>query len=263
MARHTRHSSEVRTRVTIIEENHVEREYLQALVGAASGVTVSAVHEGINGVLPKLRKDLPDVLLIDIAASGKAQAEWLRRVHNELPHTSVLVLSSKRGGQEFLHTLEAGISGWLDKPCAADQIVRAILILKEGGAVLCSQAARRLLDHFDARGTLLDTMTGREREVMLLLSEGRLSEDIAARLGVAKATLRTHIKNILEKLKVGSRAEALAKYLNPRAVQPMAEAVEEEEPAPDGQEREIEDDSRQPETSSKRSRRSTIRLPAQ
>ncbi len=210
-----KYSSEIKIRVLIIEENPVEREYLRALVAGAPGVNVSAVHPSIEGVFPQLRKDLPDVVLINISAQREVEVEWLRQVHNELPHTSVLVLSAQRGSREFLQTLEAGISGWLEKPCTADQILRAILVVHEGGAVLSSQAARKLLDYFQARGSLLGSLTPREREIMLLLSEGCLTEDMAAKLGVARVTLHTHINNILEKLNVSSRAEAVAKYLNP------------------------------------------------
>jgi len=210
-----RYSFEAKVRVAIIEENPVEREYLRALVAAAPGVAVSAMHPGIEGALPRLRKELPDLVLIDLDTRSKVQVEWLRQLHKELPHTSLLVLSAEKGSRQFFETLEAGISGWLQKPCTADQLLRAILVLQEGGAVLCSQAARMLLDYFEARGTSLHRLTGREQEVMRLLSEGCWTDDIAARMGVTRKTLRTHISNILEKMKVNSRAEALAKYLNP------------------------------------------------
>jgi DNA-binding NarL/FixJ family response regulator len=84
-----------------------------------------------------------------------------------------------------------------------------------GGAVLSNQVARQILDYFHARGTSVGTLTAREREVLSQLGQGTVSADIAVKLGITKDTFRTHVRSILSKLNANSRAEALAKYLNP------------------------------------------------
>ncbi len=210
-----RSSSEVKIRVALVEANPVEREYLLALVDRAPGVTVSSVYSGLEGTLPALKKEQPDLVLIDLDALAGFDPEWLRELRARLPHTPLLVLSGEKNRDHVFNTLEAGVSGWLQKPCTPDQIVRAILALHEGGAVLSNQVARQILDYFHARGTSVGALTAREREVLGHLGQGAVAADIAARLGITRDTFRTHVRSILAKLKANSRAEAVAKYLNP------------------------------------------------
>jgi DNA-binding NarL/FixJ family response regulator len=133
------------------------------------------------------------------------------------PHTSVLVLSTEKDRDQLFQALEAGVSGWLQKPCTADQIVHAIIILHEGGAILSSPVAPKILDYVHARGSTVQSLSGREREILGLLGHGMEAASIAEKLGLSGATVRTHVRNMLVKLKVSFRAEAVAKYLNPPA----------------------------------------------
>ena len=208
-------SSDIKIRVGVVEANPVEREYLLALIERAPGVVVSAAYGGLDGTLPELQRDQPDLVVLDLDGLTGFETEWLRKLRAKLPHSAVLVLSSEKNRDQVFHTLEAGVSGWLQKPCTADQIVRALLALHEGGAVLSNQVARQILDYFHARGTSVGSLTAREREVLSQLGQGNVSADIAARLGITKDTFRTHVRSILAKLNASSRAEALAKYLNP------------------------------------------------
>jgi DNA-binding NarL/FixJ family response regulator len=209
------YNPDIGIRVAVVEENPVEREYLTALVDGAPGVEVSSAYSGLAGTMSLLEKDRPDLLLLDLDALTGFQTEWIRELHTKLPHTTMLVLSAEKDRKQIFQTLEAGVSGWLQKPCTADQIIRAILLVHEGGAVLSSPVARQILNYFHARGSSVDTLTPREREVLGHLSQGLLAADIAAKLGVSRETIRTHVRNILVKLKANSRAEAMAKYLNP------------------------------------------------
>jgi DNA-binding NarL/FixJ family response regulator len=113
--------------------------------------------------------------------------------------------------------------GWLDKPCPADQIGRAVLRLHEGGSVLSTGAAHAVRDYFSARGLLMHRLTRREREVLGLLCEGLQTLEIAESLGLSRHTVRTHVGNILTKLGANSRAGALVKYFNPLVVGPAPE----------------------------------------
>jgi DNA-binding NarL/FixJ family response regulator len=210
-----RQSTDVKIRVAVIEENPMEREYLLSLVANTPGVEVSGNHDAIVTALPELTRDRPDLVIVDLENRQEFDVDWLRQLHIVLPCSPVLVLSSDKSREYLLQTMECGVSGWLQKPCTADQIVRAILVLHDGGSVLSSQVARKLLDYFHARGLSVDCLTLREREVMALLSHGQLPPQIAHKLSVSRATVRTHVRNILLKLKANSRTEAVAKYLNP------------------------------------------------
>jgi DNA-binding NarL/FixJ family response regulator len=210
-----RKSTEVKIRVAVIEENPMEREYLLSLVSKTPGVEVSGTHDTIVTAMPELAKDRPDLVIVDLEIRREFDMDWLKQLHIVLPYSPVLVLSGEKNRQYLLRAMECGISGWLQKPCTADQIVRAILVLHDGGGVLSSQVARKLLDYFHARGLSVDCLTVREREVLGLLSLGQQPPQIAQNLSMGRATVRTHVRNILLKLKANSRTEALAKYLNP------------------------------------------------
>ena len=203
------------TRVAVIEEDPLEREYLLALMDGAPGLTVSAAYNKVPEALQDMADLRPDLVLVDLDAQSPSDVEWLGRLHAQLPQSALLVLSAEEGSEPFFKALEAGVSGWLQKPCTADQIVRAIRVLREGGAVLSSHAAGIVLDYFHARGASLECLSLRELQIMRLLSQGCGADNIAANIGVTKETLRTHFSNILEKMQVNSRAEAVAKYLNP------------------------------------------------
>ncbi len=212
-----RKSTDVKIRVAVIEENPMEREYLLSLVSKTPGVEVSGTHDTIVTAMPELAKDRPDLVIVDLEIRREFDVDWLRQLHIVLPYSPVLVLSGDKSRDYLLRTLECGVSGWLQKPCTADQIVRAILVLHDGGGLLSSQVARMLLDYFHARGLSVESLTVREREVLGLLSQGQQPPQIAKKLSVSRATVRTHVRNILLKLKANSRTEAVAKYLNPLA----------------------------------------------
>jgi DNA-binding NarL/FixJ family response regulator len=202
-------------RVAVIEENPVEREYLQAVVGGAPGVAFTGMYGGLEGTMTHLQKDAPDLVLLDLEALTNFHTDWIQELHRKLPQTSMLVLSAEQDRDEIFRTLEAGVSGWLQKPCTAEQLIRAILVLSKGGAVLSSEVSWEVLAYFNARGASVDSLTAPEREVLGHLGQGCLAEHMATKLGISKETLRTHVRHILVKLKANSPAEAVAKYLNP------------------------------------------------
>ena len=153
MARYTRDAD---IHIAVIEQNPVEREYLLALVAGAPGVTLSGAYSGLPEALPEFEKDPPDMVIADLEGSNDLAVTCLKQLHTALPHTSVLVLSTERNRDHLFEALEAGVSGWLQKPCTADQILRAIIVLHEGGAILSSPVARKILDYFHARGSSVD-----------------------------------------------------------------------------------------------------------
>jgi len=212
-----RFSSEVNIHVAVIEPNPVEREYLLALVAGVPGVTLTGAYSALVAALPDLEEDPPDIVIADLEAPNGFAATWLKQLHTTLPRTSVLVLSTEKDRDHLFQALEAGVSGWLQKPCTADQILRAIGILHEGGAVLSSPVVRKILDYFRARGSSVACLSHREREILGLLGQGLKAAEIAEKLGLSRSSVRTHVRNLLLKLNASSPTEAVAKCLNPPA----------------------------------------------
>jgi DNA-binding NarL/FixJ family response regulator len=202
-------------RIFVIEDNEMERGYLWSLLNGTPGVACGGAFGKGDEALDRLSKDRPDVILIALKASEPSDFDWLLRIHALAPRTPVLLLSPELNAGDLFRVLEVGVSGLLEKPCSPDQIVRAIMIVNDGGAVMSAQVARRVLNYFHARGISVAGLTAREREVLNLLAQGQRASEIASRLGVSSETIRTHLRNILDKMHVHSRFEAVAKYLNP------------------------------------------------
>lgn len=203
------------TRVAVIEANAVEREYLVALIAGTPGVTLTDAYGSLAAALPELETDPPDLVIGGLEGADSCAVTWLKQLHTILPHTAVLILSTQKDRDHLFAAFEAGVSGWLQKPCTADEILHAMVTLHEGGAVLSSSVARKVLDYFQARGSSVRHLSHREREILSLLGQGTQAAEIAERLGLSRSTVRAHARNILLKLKANSRAEAVAKYLNP------------------------------------------------
>ncbi len=210
-----RHSPESTLRIAVIERNPIELEYLCALVGGAPGVTLTDGYSSLVAALPELKESAPDLVIADIERANGFAVNWLKQLHASLPQTAVLVLSTEINRGRLFATLEAGVSGWLQKPCTADQILRAIVMLHEGGGILSSSVASKILKHFQARRSSVRHLSSREREVLSLLGEGLHVTDMAERLGLSYSMVRAHLRTIRLKLKANSHAEAVAKYLNP------------------------------------------------
>jgi DNA-binding NarL/FixJ family response regulator len=211
-----RYLPELNLTLALIEHNPVEREYLLALIAGAPGVTLFGAYGSFAEAMPSLLQGLPDMVIADLEVSKADTASYLKQLRTALPHTAVLILSGEKERDHLFQALEAGVSGWLQKPYTADQILRAIVILHEGGAVLSSPVARQILDYFHARGSSVDCLSPREREILDLLGHGLPAAEIAQRLNLSLSTVRTHVRNMLLKLKANSRMEAVAKYLNPQ-----------------------------------------------
>ncbi len=199
----------------VIEPNDKERDYLAAVIGGTPGLEFLGAYSSQDKAMACIGKDPPDLVVVDTDPLGGLVEEWLWALRGQLPRTPVLVLSSNTTQEALVRTLEAGVQGWLEKPCSPAQVVDTLLLLHQGGSMLSSGACRTVLDFFGARGAVARCLSVREKEILLHLCRGTPPVDIAARMGISKNTVRTHISGVLRKLEVNSRADALAKYLNP------------------------------------------------
>jgi DNA-binding NarL/FixJ family response regulator len=159
----------------------------------------------------------PGLFLVSLFLRDMTGTELIQRTRLLWPAASPILLIPEKHPRLLVEALEAGACAYLPKPCAADELVRAILTVHQGGAVVSSAVAKAIVDHFRARGTVIRRLTERERQVLTCMSRGLSQQAIGADLGVDKGTVRTHVRNILGKLGAHSSAEAIAFYLNPQA----------------------------------------------
>ncbi|MEU3983118.1 response regulator transcription factor [Streptomyces sp. NPDC026672] len=202
-------------RVVVADDQTVVREGIVMLLGLLPGIeVVGAAGDGEEAV--KLVAELsPDVVLMDLRMPRCDGVEATRRIRAEYPGTQVVVLTTFADDDSLFPALRAGARGYLTKDAGGDEIVRAVHSVLSGEAGLSPSVQRRLLERLSepeppsARVEPPDGLTGREMEVLVLIAEGLTNQEIARRLHVSTATVKTHINNLFAKTGLKDRAQAV------------------------------------------------------
>jgi NarL family two-component system response regulator LiaR len=161
---------------------------------------------------------LPDVVLMDMVMPDMDGATATRAICQKYPQVQVIALTSFKEGNLVKDALEAGAIGYLLKDVSADDLVRAIRAAHAGRATLSPEAAQALVETANQAPTPGLDLTEREREVLALMVEGLNNTQIAGRLSVSPSTIKSHVSNVLSKLGVASRTEAVTLALRARIV---------------------------------------------
>ncbi|MGE5617678.1 MAG: response regulator [Sphingomonadaceae bacterium] len=198
-------------RVLVVDDHAIVRKGICALLEAKPSIEV--VGEASNGrEAVALAGSLhPDVVLMDLVMPGMDGIEAIRQIAASEPRARILVLTSFAADDKLFPAIKAGAMGYLLKDSGPDELVRAIRHLYRGEASLDPTISRRVLLELARpadRPSALDALTEREIEVLGLVGQGLLNQEIAERLVITEATVRTHISNILGKLQLASRTQA-------------------------------------------------------
>jgi len=153
---------------------------------------------------------LPDVILMDMSLPVMDGATATHAIRQKFPQTQILVLTSFKEGKVIKQALAAGAIGYLLKDVSAGDPVRAIRAAHTGRATLSPAAAQALVEDANLPPMPGLDLTEREREVLNLMIEGLNNTQIAGRLTVSPSTIKSHVSNILAKLGVASRTEAVS-----------------------------------------------------
>ncbi|MGW0224340.1 response regulator transcription factor [Streptomyces tendae] len=209
-------------RVVVADDQTVVREGIVMLLGLLPGVeVVGAAGDGEEAV--RLVAELaPDVVLMDLRMPRCDGVEATRRIRSEYPGTQVVVLTTYADDASVFPALRAGARGYLTKDAGGDEIVRAVHGVLSGDAGLAPSIQRRLLERLSESEDPSesqprragppeppDGLTARETEVLVLIAEGLNNTQIASRLQVSTATVKTHINNLFAKTGVKDRAQAV------------------------------------------------------
>jgi DNA-binding NarL/FixJ family response regulator len=203
-----------RLRVLIADDHMLFRDGLRALLGSA--VDTELVGEAATGdEAVSLATNLqPDVVLMDIQMPGLNGIEATRSIVQASPRVNVLILTMFDDDASVFAAMRAGARGYLLKGAKHAETLRAIRAVGDGEAIFSPSIAARLMDFFASirPATVpqaFPELSDREREVLGLMAEGYKNADIAARLVLSPKTVRNHVSNILDKLQVADRAEAM------------------------------------------------------
>ncbi|MFI0985842.1 response regulator [Streptomyces exfoliatus] len=208
-------------RVVVADDQAAVREGIVMLLGLLPGVeVVGAARDGEEAVA--LTAELaPDVVLMDLRMPRCDGAEATRRIRERHPGTEVVVLTTYADDDSLFPALRAGARGYLTKDAGGEEIVRALRDVTDGRAGLSPSVQRRLLEQLLGAGPegtdgpgapgapQADGLTERETEVLVLVADGLSNQEIAGRLRISTATVKTHINNLFAKTGVRDRAQAV------------------------------------------------------
>ena len=200
--------------VLIADDHPLFRDGLRALLASAPGVEL--VGEATTGEeAVSLAADLqPDVVVMDVQMPGMGGIEATRRIVRDGPHIRILVVTMFEDDGTVFQAMRAGARGYVLKGANYAEMLRAIRAVGTGEAIFSPKIAVRLMDFFSSiRPTTLPQafpqLSDREREILDLIAQGHKNSDIAHRLFLSPKTVRNHVSNILHKLQVTDRTEAI------------------------------------------------------
>jgi len=202
--------------IAVIEDNRLVREGITALLNQVPDLRV--VAGASSGNLDLLKEVQPKIVLLDLGLRNGDSLRVAERVGREFPESRVIVMDLLPVHEDIMEFVHLGVSGFIMKDATLDDLVRTIRSVAEGAHVLPPQMTSTLFSQIakaavaSGRPEALDAvrMTKRERQVINLISEGLGNKQIAARLHVSIHTVKSHVRNIMEKLALHTRLQIAA-----------------------------------------------------
>lgn len=203
-------------RVLVADDHPLFRDGIRTLLLAV--VDMELVGEAENGdeVMALAGQLQPDVLLMDIQMPGINGIEATRRIVRNSPHIAILMVTMYDDDASVFSAMRAGARGYLLKGAKQDEIQRAVRAAANGEAIFSPAIAGRLMTFFanvkqPKSSHLFPELSDREREILDLIAQGYRNPEIADNLVISPKTVRNHVSNILSKLQVADRAQAIIK----------------------------------------------------
>lgn len=193
-------------RVILADDHHLVRKGIRALLEAIPGVQVVGEAGDGRAAWEMIERERPDIAVLDITMPGLNGLEVAARVAKDVPHTKVLLLSMHAGEAYVAQALRAGVSGYLLKDAADDELAIALKAVSRGDVYLSPQISRQLVERLarasDSEPDPLAGLTSRQREILQLVAEGHSSKAIASMLNISLKTVEAHRGQIMERLGV-------------------------------------------------------------
>lgn len=198
-------------RTMVVEDHAMVATALAAALDAEADLEVACVTGRASDVIPLALEHAVDVVVLDLRlAEGTDATELIRPLLDAQPSVKVLVLSAASDDHSVARALDAGCHGYLVKDQQVDELVAGVRAVARGEAVFAPVLLNRVLAHLRPRSQRPTELSARELEVLQLLAHGAATDEIAAQLYLSVNTVRNHIQNVIGKLGVHSRLEAVA-----------------------------------------------------
>ena len=213
-------------KVQLYEDNSGLRSMLSVLIENTPGFVLAGAYENAADAVSNFRVGKPDVILFDIEMPGVSGLEGVKQIRAAEKSSGTggkpvnIIMWTVYDHDDYLfESLKLGANGYLLKGTTPAQILEAITEVMNGGAPMSPTIAKKVLQYFSRTPAANEyAITQREKEIVTELVEGKSYKMIASALGISLQTVKTHLKNIYDKLHVHSQSEAVAKALKERLV---------------------------------------------
>jgi len=192
-------------RVLVVDDHPIVRRGLTATIEPEEDMEVVASASNGKDAVERFRQMRPDITIMDLSLTPEMNGvEATRAIRSEFPDARIIILSAHKGDEDIYRALHSGAVTFLLKETLGEDLITIIREVHSGGGPIPPYVARKLADRLSQ-----PMLTARETEVLQLMAKGLRNKEIAANLGISETTTQGHVKNILSKLKVHDRTEAV------------------------------------------------------
>ena len=212
-------------KVAIFEDNKLVRDALEAILNGTAGYSCCGTFPDGSHWEEKIKRSMPDVVLMDIEMPGKSGIEITQEMHKDFPEIKIVIQTVFNDSDKIFKALCYGASGYILKTDPPQKYLEAITEVYQGGAPINTSIAKKVLGFFANKNVILAMpedntyeLSSREQEILRHIVTGKSLKEIAASLFISYDTIRTHTKHIYKKLQVASRTETSLKAVQQKLV---------------------------------------------
>jgi len=191
-------------RILCVDDHPIVREGLASIIALQPDMELIGAAESGAEALRLFRASTPDVALIDLRLKDMSGHELTRQILSHSSAVRIIILTSFEGDADIERALAAGARGYVVKGTARDELLAAIRAVHAGRRHIPGSVAEKLAEHLAS-----EKLSERELQVLGQIATGKRNKEIGAALGIAEDTVKMHVKNVLEKLEVNDRTEAV------------------------------------------------------
>jgi len=201
-------------RVLLVDDHSLFRAGISSVLSNRDDIkVVGEASDGLEGI-EKAKKLIPDVMLLDLNMPNCSGPEAIEVLKSELPQVNILILTVSDTEADLMAAIKAGAKGYILKDAELDELIRSIHHIARGGIIVSPSMAAKLLSEFKKVDAVKDSadsdLSDREREVLSQVAKGASNKEIASELFISEHTVKTHLHNIMRKLRVNNRSQVAA-----------------------------------------------------